>query len=96
MCYPHKAATAVHRKVHNGEFFFCKRCIIVYCTLISAEQIGKLKPNSKISYLMYFNIPYDQPKTSRNTLQQNFLIYLSNHHQDLNNVSVLCSELLHF
>ena len=51
------------------DFFFCKQCIMAYCTLISTEQIGKLKSNPKISYLMYFNIPSDQPKVSRNTLQ---------------------------
>ena len=69
---------------------------MAYCTLISIEQIDKLKSNPKINYLMYFKIPSDQLKISRNTLQQKFLIYLPNHHQDLNKVSVLCSELLHF
>ena len=52
-----------------GFFFFCKRCIITYCTSISTEQIEKLKSSPKISYLMYFNIPSDQPKISRNTVQ---------------------------
>ena len=66
------------------------------CALISTQQIDKLKSNPKINYLMYFKIPGDQPKISKKTLQEKFLIYLSNHHQDLNQVSVLCSELLHF
>ena len=52
-----------------GFFFFCKWCIITYCTLISTEQIEKLKSNPKISYLMCFNIPSDQLKISRNTVQ---------------------------
>ena len=67
---------------------------MAYCTLISTEQIDKLKSNPKISYLMYFKIPIDQQKISRN--YKKFLIYLPNHHQDLNKVSVLYSELLHF
>ena len=52
------------------EFFFCKRWIVAYCTLISTEQINKLKSNPKISCLMYFDIPSGQPKVSRNTLLQ--------------------------
>ena len=56
-------ATPVNRKLYNGGFFFfCKRCIMTYCTLISTEQIDKLKSNLKTNYLMYFNIPSDQAK----------------------------------
>ena len=83
-------------KVFNGGFFFfCKRCIMAYCTLISTEQIDKLKSSPQISYLMYFKIRSDQSKISRNTLQQKCLIYLPNHYQDLNKVLVFSSELLH-
>ena len=46
------------------DFFFS-----VNDTLISTEQIDKLKSNPKISFLMYFSIPSDQPKISTNTLQ---------------------------
>ena len=71
-----------------GDFFFYEWCIVAYCTLISTEQIDKLKVNPIISYLMYFKIPSDQPKNQE--------ILYSHYHQDLNKVSVFCSELLNF
>ena len=57
------------------DFFFCKRWIVAYCTLISTEQINKLKSNPEISCLMYFKIPSDQPKISE-ILYCKFLFYL--------------------
>ena len=70
---------------------------MAYCTLTSTEQIDELKTNPKISPLMYFKIPSDQPRiTNKKYFTVKFLIYSPNHHKDMNKVSVLCSELLHF
>ena len=40
---------------------------MAYCTLISTEQIDKLKSNPKTSYLIYLKTLSDQQKISTNT-----------------------------
>ena len=69
---------------------------MAYCNLKSTEKIDKLNANPKISCMKYLKIPSNQPGKHMKLFAVRFLIYLPNHHQDMNKVSVICSELLHF